>query len=135
MYQQTEPWDTMLRAIQLSYNTRVHSSSGYIPFFLVYGREPGCHFITLPLFLLNLRCLWQGTLAEYATSIYRKLQHVFKFRQRDQEHAHGSKKLNMTKGQIYLIQCGRMVWLNDPAHSRCKLAPRWKGPLHSKTNV
>lgn len=23
---------------------------------------------------------------------------------------------------------GELVWLNDPAHSRCKLAPRWKGP-------
>lgn len=30
---------------------------------------------------------------------------------------------------------GDLVWLNDPAHSRCKLAPRWKGPYTVTQNV
>lgn len=40
-----------------------------------------------------------------------------------------SKKLSMTKKAKYTTySVGDLVWLNDPAHSRCKLAPRWKGP-------
>ncbi len=95
LYQQTEPWDTMLRAIQLSYNTSVHSSTGYIPFFLVHGREA-----RLPLNLL-FPCPTEpsgasvGTPAEYATSVYRKLQSSSVRRIRNM--LMSSKKLNMTK--------------------------------------
>ncbi len=69
LYQQTEPWDTMLREIQLSYNTSVHSSMGYTPFFLIHGREA-----RLPIHLL-LPCPTEtssasaGTPVEYATSV------------------------------------------------------------------
>ncbi len=77
-----------------------------------------------------------GTPAEYATSVYRKLQHAFKFRQENQEHAHEQQKAQYDKKAKYTsYNVGDLVWLNDPAHSRCKLAPRWKGPYTIKQNV
>ncbi len=97
LYQQTEPWDTMLRAIQLSYNTSVHSSTGYTPFFLVHGHEPDCHFIYSSLVLLNLPVplpapqqsmlhLSRGNCSMLSSSV-RRIRNMLM----------SSKKLNMTK--------------------------------------
>ncbi len=94
-------------------------------------------FLTWPLHLL-FPCPTEpsGTPAEYATSVYRKLQHVFKFRQENQEHAHEQQKSQYDKKAKYTsYNVGDLVWLNDPAHFRCKLAPCWKGPYTIKQNV
>lgn len=129
LYQQAEPWDTMLRSIQFSYNTSVHSSTGYTPFFLVHSREA-----RLPVHLLfstpvEPSSASPGTPAEYARSVCRKLQFAYRSRQENHEHAHAQQKAQYDKKVKYSsYSVGDLVWLSDAAHSRCKLAQRWKGP-------
>lgn len=50
-------------------------------------------------------------------------------RQENQEHSHVQQKAQYDKkAKFTTYSVGDLVWLNDPAHSRCKLAPRWQGP-------
>lgn len=68
-------------------------------------------------------------LAEYARSVCSKLQFAYRSHQEHQEHAHAQQKAQYNKKVKHAsYSVGDLVWLSDPAHSRDKPAPHWKGP-------
>lgn len=103
LYQQTEPWDTMLTAVQLSYNTSVHRSTGYTPFFLVHGCEARLSVHLLFSCPIEASSASVGTPAEYATSVCRCVRNCRLLSSSVRRTKHmliHSKKLNTTKRSI-----------------------------------
>ncbi|KAJ0068233.1 hypothetical protein NL108_017965 [Boleophthalmus pectinirostris] len=123
-------WDQFLPQVELAYNSSVHSSTGFSPFFLVHGREPN-----LPLDII-LNCSptvtspTPGTPAAYASYLSSRLTHAFA----DAAHNSTISKLRQKsqydkKVVFHPHEPGDLVLLDDPANKMNKLAPRWKGPF------
>lgn len=129
IYQSGGEWDRYLPQVELAYNSSVHSSTGYSPFFLAHGREPH-----LP---VHVSLNWNPALSAsapsspgaYAQDLCMRLSHVFS----DAIDRSIAAKLRQ-KGQydkrvsFHPHQEGDLVLLDDPAQRQNKLAPRWKGP-------
>lgn len=129
IYQNGGEWDKYLSQVELAYNSSVHSSTGYTPFFLAHGREP-----RLPVdVLLNCSSLnsqaTPGTPAAYAQDVINRLSHAFEIAAQQSKESKLQQKTHYDqKLTFHPYAEGDLVFLDDPANQRNKLAPRWKGP-------
>jgi len=122
-------WEQNIRKVCLAYNSSVHSSTGYSPFFLMFGRQ-----VKLPVDLMY----GTGEVAEVPVPAYvQRLKEALReayalVRDRcDTEHRR-QKALYDEKVHGKPFERGDLVWLHSPAVPRGqsrKLHRPWKGPF------
>ena len=120
-------WDSFLLQVAFAYNTSVHSSTGFMPYFLTHGREARTP-VDVVLGPLDGR-LADGSPEDFASSLLRRLDTAFS--QTKENNIVASRRQNTFYGARLRhkpYEVGDLVWLNDPTESRRKLAPQWKGP-------
>ena len=120
-------WDTVLKQVEFNYNSRVHSTTKYSPYFLMFGRHP-----RLPVHVLLGRdpnaAIGAKSSVDYASLLASRLAST---------HAHAEE--NITKAQIqqakyydktsrYIeYKVGDKVLLKNPRRVT-KLSPKYLGP-------
>ncbi|KAL6466207.1 hypothetical protein MHYP_G00263400 [Metynnis hypsauchen] len=123
-------WDDHLPQVALAYNTTVHASTGFTPFYLAHGRDARVPVDTL---LSTSESSSSGTAvtpAAYAASLCARLKEAYKsataFRNKAQER---QRKYYDRRLKYSPYKPGDLVLVDDPAHRNNKLAPRWIGPF------
>ena len=121
-------WENRLRKVCMAYNTSVHSTTGYTPFYLMFGREA-----RLP---IDIAYCTKQPVAEsaggYATRMKQSLTEAYDDVRINQGVSHRKQSQIYNKkvhGEPY--STGDLVWLHNPAvptgESR-KLYHPWTGP-------
>ena len=122
-------WDQCIRRVCLAYNSSVHASTGYSPFYLMYGRQ-----VNLPVDLMygstpHEACTW----GDYAHTLRNNLTEAYVLARRKGITEHKRQKaLYDVKVHGAPYQVGDWVWLHSPAVPRgqCrKLHHPWTGPF------
>ena len=121
-------WEDHIRHLCLAYNTSVHPTTGYSPFFLMFGRQvrmpvdlmygtPTASPVAVPEYVSNLRTSLTSAYERVRATMGTKLDRQKEFYD---EKVHGDP-----------FQEGDLVWLNTPAVPRGqsrKLHNPWSGP-------
>lgn len=121
-------WDSFLSQVAFAYNTSVHASTGFTPYFLTHGREA-----RVPVDVLLGSGQQSGqvhdSLDDFVLSLRRRLDTAFRQTQDNSVTASNKQRTYYDSKQRHCpYDVGDLVWLNDPTESRRKLAPHWKGP-------
>ena len=122
-------WENHLRRLCITYNTSVHLTTGYIPFFLMFGRQ-----VKMPIDIMyGIPIPEESTASEYATSLKRSLEAAYKH-VRDQMGHKQDRQKELYDRRVHgkPFEPGDLVWLHCPAvpqgQSR-KLHRPWTGPF------
>ena len=122
-------WDQCIRRVCLAYNSSVHASTGYSPFYLMYGRQ-----VNLPVDLMYGSTPHEAcTLGDYAYTLRNNLTEAYVLARKKGITEHNRQKaLYDVKVHGAPYQVGDWVWLHSPAVPRgqCrKLHHPWTGPF------
>lgn len=119
-------WDEFLPAIEHAYNTAVHASTGYTPYFLVFGQDP-----VTPLALAHSTALGEvavPAVQEFLDNIHVAVQAVHDHLEAQRErNAHYANRHRMDGS----FKVGEQVLLavpEDQKDKKKKLDPRFEGP-------
>ena len=122
-------WEERLRKVCMAYNTSVHCSTGYTPFYLMYGREA-----RLPIDIAyGTKTPESEPVGEYAARLKKSLTEAYSDVQHQLETTHQRQKEIYDKkvhGKPY--KKGDLVWLYNPAIPQGqarKLHHPWTGPF------
>ncbi|VDI82433.1 Hypothetical predicted protein [Mytilus galloprovincialis] len=124
-------WDEYLPQVLLAYRSSVHSTTGFTPNFLTFGRE-----VTLP---LQAIIPMPSPAQDYATckedfviDLQNRLQTVHELARKNLKNkVQYQKKYYDVKSKKRMFKVGQLVWLNDPTRKIgvcSKLSAKWKGP-------
>ena len=111
-----------------AYNTSVHTSTGYKPYYLTHGREARVlvDVLVSPQAVhldLNL------SHADFVATLVGRLETAFGSARQFSINAHETQKLYYDVTVLYRpYAVGDLVWLRNPTEDRVKLAPHLKGP-------
>ena len=121
-------WEDRLRKVCMAYNTSVHASSGYTPFYLLYGREA-----RLPIDLMyGTKRPSPQSVHEYASHLKQSLKDAYSAVRQQLNQAHARQKQYYDRkvhGEPY--KKGDLVWLHNPTvppGQSAKLMHPWTGP-------
>ncbi len=121
-------WDDYLKSVAFAYNTSVHATTNYTPYYLVHGHEAR---VPVDVLVISRQGRWgvfpyQG---DYVTSLVEKLETAFGAARRASTCAWEKQKLYHDGTAHHRpYAAGELVWLLNPTEDRMKLAPYWKGP-------
>eukprot|EP00731_Ephydatia_muelleri_P002224 Em0001g2224a len=120
-------WDQCIRRVCLAYNSSVHASTGYSPFYLMYGRQ-----VNLPVDLMYGSTPHEAcTLGDYAHTLRNNLTEAYVLARRKGITEHNRQKaLYDVKVHGAPYQVGDWVWLHSPAVPRgqCTRTETFQGP-------
>ncbi len=108
-------WEDHLRRLCMAYNTSVHPTTGYTPFYLMYGRQA-----RMPIEIMYGPPSPQPTtVSEYASTLRSNLEAAYA-RVRDQmgHQLDRQKELYDQKRHGWPFKQGELVWLHCPAVPR-----------------
>ena len=121
-------WEDRLRKVCMAYNTSVQASSGYTPFYLLYGREA-----RLPIDLMyGTKRPSPQSVHEYASNLKQSLNDAYSAVRQQLNQAHARQKQYYDRkvhGEPY--KKGDLVWLHNPTvppGQSAKLMHPWTGP-------
>ena len=122
-------WDKCLKKVCMAYNTSVHPSTGFTPFFLMFGRQA-----KLPLDIIYGSTPTEPQpVHEYAKNLKRSLEDAYS---RVREHlgttVERQKEVYDLKVHGKAFEIGDLVWLHNPVVGRGmakKLHCPWSGPF------
>ena len=122
-------WEHNLRKVCLAYNSSVHASTGFSPFFLMFGRQ-----VTLPVDLMyGISHEEEVLLLEYVERLKERLRGAYALvRERCGTEHRRQKAIYDEKVHGAPFNPGDLVWLHSPAVPRGlsrKLHRPWKGPF------
>ena len=121
-------WDKKLRLVCMAYNTSVHQSTGFSPFFLLFG-----HQARLPVDLAyGTAPMEEMTTQEYVRNLRQTLEEAYStVRNRTGAALERQKELYNRKVHGDEYQVGDLVWLHNPVipkRAKRKLHCPWTGP-------
>ena len=122
-------WESQLRPLCLAYNTSVHPTTGYSPFYLMYGRQ-----VRMPTdIMFGTPTPDAASPSEYADDLRKRLEGAYQqVREQMGHQLDRQKELYDKKVHGKLFEAGDLVWLFSPVVPRgCpkKLHRPWTGPF------
>ena len=124
-------WEQYIRKVCMAYNSSVQSSTGYTPFYLMFGRQA-----RLPLdvmFETNIQTQSNNTPGEYAIALQKRLRTAYDLVRKQLSDTHIRQKQfydQKVHGKPY--KPGDLVWLHSAVARkgrRQKLNHQWTGPF------
>lgn len=120
-------WDLQLPIALLAYRSSEHSTTGYSPAFLVYGRE-----LSLPVHMLFGKPPNDECLPQYVDALRERIHEAHTIaRERLMMRAEDMKRRYDIGSRMPRFQEGDRVWLHNPRRTRGrnpKLQCPWEGP-------
>ena len=118
-------WHLYLPELVFAYNATPHATTGYSPYFLLFGREA-----RLPLdniLLDEKECDMPADIKEYVKDQKERLSTAFRLALRNLESAADARQKRMNKGATEAaVEVGARVLLRDRSHKgRCKIPDFW----------
>jgi hypothetical protein len=125
-----DDWDEYLATAEFAVNNAKHSSTGYTPFYLVYGRNPRtpADVTPLPRPAQEKRAPAADTFAQQLAAGIEHAKRAIQSAQDRQKHFHdkGIPELSFQVGQQVLLNTKNLT-IKGPGPR--KLLPRWVGPF------
>ena len=117
-------WDLELSKVEFAYNTSIHSSTKFTPYFLQFGREP-----LLPVQLLLGQTQYTEKSHDYVKSLSRGLIHAHAQANTNLAHARELQaRYHDRSARFRRYKKGDRVYYRNPTQ-RTKLEPTWLGPF------
>ena len=128
-------WEKHVRKVCMAYNSSVQASTGYTPFYLMFGRQA-----RLPADVIyGTANTAEQSVTDYARTLRRKMENAFILaREHSLKPHHRQKELYDRKVHGKPFEKGDYVWLNSPMGRRGtskKLHHPWTGPFKVLTRI
>ncbi|CAF91604.1 unnamed protein product, partial [Tetraodon nigroviridis] len=126
-----QKWPQMIQSLTFAYNCTVHETTGFAPFYLMFGRVP-----RLPVDLMFRNVLQDNTVCDYATyvkSLVDDLSSAMLQAQRSstKEQKHQSDQYNKRAKGLPLCVGDQVLVANKGARGKRKLADKWEPVVYT----